>query len=127
MEWRFVAANNYVLAVCADQMADVAAVRVNLAGLQLALPEACAATYRDSSGRWRWDLRSCGGVLARSSRWYHSRIVCESTLAQFLQDASEARVVDTGKLVRKIVDLRATSPARILTSGMRRFGRVVHR
>jgi uncharacterized protein YegP (UPF0339 family) len=128
MEWRFMACNSYLLAVGDDHVADVAAARVTLATLQSALPDACAATYQDPSGRWRWDLRSSGAVLAKSGRWYHSRTVCESTLAQFLHDAPQARVVNTGKLIRKIVDLRGTSPdqplaARNLASRIRRFCR----
>jgi uncharacterized protein YegP (UPF0339 family) len=130
MEWRFMAANNYVLAVGGDRMADFAAARLTLAGLQCALPQASWALYQDPAEKWRWDLRSFGAVLAKSSRWYHSRAVCESTLAQFLDDAPEARVVDTGKLLRKVVDLRVTGDdrplgARILSSGIWRFGRQV--
>jgi uncharacterized protein YegP (UPF0339 family) len=130
MEWRFMAANNYVLAVGGDRMADVAAARLALAGLQYALPEARGALYQDSAEKWRWDLRNLGEVLAKSSRWYHSRAVCESTLAQFLDQAPHARVVDTGKLLRKVVDLRAAGAdrplaARILSSRMKRFGRAL--
>jgi hypothetical protein len=76
----------------------------------------------------RWDLRSSGAALAKSSRWYHSRVACESTLEQFLHDAPTAPVIDTGKRLRKVSDLCATAAerplvAQILTSGRRRFGR----
>jgi uncharacterized protein YegP (UPF0339 family) len=102
MEWRFVASNNHVIAVGGDRMTDVASARSTLAALQEALPDASWAWYQDPAGRWRWDLRSAGAVLARSSRWYHSRLVCESTLAQFLHDAPDAAVVDTGKRLRRV-------------------------
>lgn len=102
MEWRFVASNNHVIAVGSAGLTDAASARATLAVLQATLPDASWSWYRDPAGRWRWDLRSAGAVLARSSRWYHSRIVCESTLAQFLYDAPDAAVVDTGKRLRGV-------------------------
>jgi uncharacterized protein YegP (UPF0339 family) len=102
MEWRFVASNNHVIAVGGDQITDVASARATLAALQEALPDASRAWYQDPVGRWRWDLRSAGALLARSSRWYHTRLVCDSTLAQFLHDAPHAAVVNTGKRLRRV-------------------------
>jgi uncharacterized protein YegP (UPF0339 family) len=102
MEWRFVASNSRVIAVGGDRATDVASARAMLAALQEALPDASWAWYQDPAGRWRWDLRSAGAVLARSSRWYHTRLVCDSTLAQFLHDAPEAAVIDTGKRLRRV-------------------------
>lgn len=102
IEWRFIASNNHVIAVGGAGMTDVASARATLAVVQATLPDASWAWYRDPAGRWRWDLRSAGAVLARSSRWYHSRIVCESALAQFLHDAPDAVVVDTGKRLRRV-------------------------
>jgi uncharacterized protein YegP (UPF0339 family) len=102
MEWRFVASNNHVIAVGGDARRDVASAAATLAAVQAALPEASWAWYQDPAGRWRWDLRNAGALLARSSRWYHSRLVCESTLAQFLHDAPGAAVVDTRKRLRRV-------------------------
>jgi uncharacterized protein YegP (UPF0339 family) len=101
-EWRFVASNNHVIAVGGDGMTDVASARETLNAVRATLPDASWAWYQDPAGRWRWDLRSAGAVLARSSRWYHSRLVCESTLAQFLHDAPDAAVVDAGKRLRRV-------------------------
>jgi uncharacterized protein YegP (UPF0339 family) len=108
-EWRFVASNNRVVAIGSDRMANIALARADLAALYRTLPGAVSALYEDPAGRWRWDLRSSGTAVARSSRWSHSRVVCESTLAQFLYDVPHAHVVDTGKLVRRVIDLRRTS------------------
>lgn len=128
MEWRFVASNNQVVAVGVDGIADVAAARARLGALQSTLPDARLAYYRDPTGRWRWDLRVAGAVLATSSRWYHSRVVCEATLGQFLQDAPAASVVDSVRRPRGVIDLRAAGverplAARLLMSGRRLLGR----
>jgi hypothetical protein len=51
---------------------------------------------------WRWDLRSGGALLASSGRWYHTRLVCESTLAQFLHDALVRPSSRPGKRLRRV-------------------------
>jgi uncharacterized protein YegP (UPF0339 family) len=107
VEWRFVASNNRVIANGGDGTADTAVARAQLADMQSEIAGATPGSYRDSAGRWRWDLRHGGTVLAASSRWYHRRVDCESNLAQFLHDAPSAPVVDGVKVFRSVIDLPA--------------------
>jgi uncharacterized protein YegP (UPF0339 family) len=110
VEWRFIASNNRVIANGGDGSEDAAAARALLADLRVEITEISGTAptcYQDTAGRWRWDLRDEGTVLAASSRWYHRRVDCESTLAQFLQDAPGAPVVDGVKVFRSVIDLPA--------------------
>jgi uncharacterized protein YegP (UPF0339 family) len=110
VEWRFIASNNRVIANGGEGTEDASVARGLLADLQSEIAVATPTSYRDSAGRWRWDVRSEGTVLATSSRWYHRRVECESTLAQFLHDAPGAPVLDGVKAFRAVIDLR---PGRI--------------
>jgi uncharacterized protein YegP (UPF0339 family) len=101
------ASNNRVIANGGDGIEDVSVARATLADLQADLAGATPAAYRDAAGRWRWDVRHGGTVLATSSRWYHRRVDCESTLAQFLNHAPGATVVDGVKAFRSVIDLPA--------------------
>jgi uncharacterized protein YegP (UPF0339 family) len=105
VEWRFIASNNRVIANGGDGTEDVAVARAMLTDLQGEIAGATPGAYRDSAGRWRWDLRHRGTVLAESSRWYHRRVDCESTLAQFLHDAPAAPIVEGVKTFRSVLDL----------------------
>ena len=119
VEWRFIASNNRVIANGGDGTEDGSTARAMLADLQSEISAATPACYQDAAGRWRWDVRSQGTVLAASSRWYHRRVDCESTLAQFLHDAPGAPVVDGVKAFRSVIDLpagRVVLPAATLPS-----------
>jgi uncharacterized protein YegP (UPF0339 family) len=107
VEWRFITSNNRVIANGGDGTEDASVARATLADLQADIGEATPAAYRDATGRWRWDVRHGGTVIAASSRWYHRRVDCESTLAQFLNDAPGAPVIDGVKAFRSVVDLPA--------------------
>jgi uncharacterized protein YegP (UPF0339 family) len=107
VEWRFIASNNRVIANGGDGMEDGHAARAMLADLQSEIPGASSACYQDTAGRWRWDVRNLDTVLAASSRWYHRRVDCESTLLHFLHDAPGAPVVDGIKAFRSVIDLPA--------------------
>jgi uncharacterized protein YegP (UPF0339 family) len=105
VEWRFIASNNRVIANGGDGTEDAAMARTMLADLQSEISAATPTCYRDSAGRWRWDVRDGGTVLASSSRWYHRRVDCETTLGQFLQDAPGAPIVPGVKAFRSVIDL----------------------
>ena len=127
VEWRFIASNNRVIANGGDGTEDDSVARSMLAELQSGIALATPASYRDTAGRWRWDVRQEGTVLAASSRWYHRRVDCESTLAQFLHDAPGAPVVEGVKTFRTVIDLpagRIDLPAPTLrsVSARSRFG-----
>jgi uncharacterized protein YegP (UPF0339 family) len=107
VEWRFIASNNRVIANGGDGTEDDSAAREVLADLQSEISVATPTCYQDTAGRWRWDVRHEGTVIAASSRWYHRRVDCESTLAQFLHDAPGAPVVDGVKTFRSVIDLPA--------------------
>jgi uncharacterized protein YegP (UPF0339 family) len=107
VEWRFIASNNRVIANGGDGSEDGSTARDMLADLQDEISGATPACYQDAAGRWRWDVRGQGTVLAVSSRWYHRRVDCEATLAQFLHDAPRAPVVDGVKTFRSVIDLPA--------------------
>jgi uncharacterized protein YegP (UPF0339 family) len=107
VEWRFIASNNRVIANGGDGAEDATAARALLADLQGEICEATSAAFQDSVGRWRWDVRHRDTILATSSRWYHRRVDCESTLMHFLQDAPGAPVVDGVKAFRSVIDLTA--------------------
>lgn len=119
VEWRFIASNNRVIANGGEGSEEASVARAMLVELQSEIAEATPASYRDSAGRWRWDVRDEGTVLAASSRWYHRRVDCESTLAQFLHDAPGAPVVDGVKAFRTVIDLpagRVELPAAVVRS-----------
>jgi uncharacterized protein YegP (UPF0339 family) len=127
VEWRFMASNNRVIANGGEGTEDVSVARATLADLQADIGEATPAAYRDAVGRWRWDVRHGGTVLAASSRWYHRRVDCASTLAQFLNDAPGATIVDGVMAFRSVSDLSACrveppTPAPRSVSGRNRFG-----
>jgi uncharacterized protein YegP (UPF0339 family) len=127
VEWRFIASNNRVIANGGDGTEDANAARVLLADMQRELCEATPASYQDSAGRWRWDVRHGGTVLAASSRWYHRRVDCETTLAHFMHAAPGAPVVDGVRVFRSVIDLTAgrvvLPPATLRSvSGRSRYG-----
>jgi uncharacterized protein YegP (UPF0339 family) len=107
VEWRFIASNNRVIANGGDGNEDGSTARDMLVDLQREIPRASPTCYQDSAGRWRWDVRDEATILAVSSRWYHRRVDCEATLAQFLHDAPGAPVVDGVKTFRSVIDLPA--------------------
>ena len=83
--WRLVAGNNHDLGRSPVPLSDATAARLAVVGLREALPHLVSGHAPDSRpGRWGWQLKHEGEVLAVSSRWYERQRESRYSLQQFL-------------------------------------------
>jgi len=92
ISWRFVASNNRELARSVDVAGDEEESREMVQRLQRDLAVSKANIYPDGSGCWRWDVRLGGLACAVASRSYSRRVECETTMRQFLRQATGAPI-----------------------------------
>jgi uncharacterized protein YegP (UPF0339 family) len=106
VDWRFVASNNREIAR-GDGATDERLCRELIDDLKRHVSQCRPVTYQDQTGGWRWELRVGGQSVAASSRWYHRRVECESTVAQFVYAAPSAPVLTAVKAFRSVLELPA--------------------
>lgn len=93
--WRLLAGNNHDLGRSPVPLVDATAARLAVVRLREALPGATSGHAPDSRpGRWGWQLKDEGEVLAVSSRWYERQRESRYSLQQFLAAVPVATVTE---------------------------------